>query len=164
MAGGQRVAARARDTSWSIAHGSVSAATDHLPPYSSATVRVTLQDPGGVAKCGECVLGLAKSVGDIEYGATLGIKDYSRKDVDAFGNTLIVERAYSKRATFTVWITSSLTGVLQNLLAGYRATPVVYIGSDLRAETLVYGFYRDFSIVIRYANESVCNIEIEGLT
>ena len=51
-----------------------------------------------------------------------------------------------------------------NLLAEYRATPIVYIGSDAYASTIVYGFYKDFTVVIAYYLKSICNLEIEGLT
>ena len=52
---------------------------------------------------------------------------------------------------------------LQNILAGYRATPILYIGTDEFGSTAILGFYKDFSIAISYFAYSVCTIEIEGL-
>jgi hypothetical protein len=37
------------------------------------------------------------------------------------------------------------------------------VGSDLYASMIVYGFYKDFSIVLSYPSFSICEIEVEGL-
>lgn len=135
-----------------------------MPPYSDAAVAITLTDTGNTAACGECLMGLSREIGDAVYGAKVGIRDYSVKTQDDFGNYTILERAFSKRGTFEVWVPAVLTSELQSLLAGYRATPTAYIGSDEVDATIIYGFYRDFEIDIAYPEYSVCSIEIEGLT
>jgi hypothetical protein len=135
-----------------------------LPPYSNATIEITLTDTGSTVSCGECVLGLSKNIGGTQYGGSVGIQDYSTKTVDDFGNYSVVERAFSSRGSFTIWVDSTYVDSLKTLLAGYRATPVVYIGSDGYTSTVAYGFYKDFSIEIAYETASLCSIEIEGLT
>jgi hypothetical protein len=135
-----------------------------LPPYLNATIDVTLTDLGGMVLCGACVLGLSREIGGTQYGASAGIQDYSVKQQDAFGNYAVLERAYSKRAVFQIMVANTLIDELQTILAGYRATPVVYVGTDLYASTMVYGFYKDFSIVISYPTVSILSIELEGLT
>lgn len=135
-----------------------------MPINSGTTIALTINNPGGTVSVGEAVLGLARNIGGTEHGASIGIRDYSKKDTDAFGNVTVVERAFSKRGTFTVLIDAGLTEYLQYLLSDYRATPIVYIGATERLATMIYGFYRDFSIVIAYPEHSVVNIEIEGLT
>lgn len=134
-----------------------------LPPYADASVAVTLSDSGATVACGECVLGLSKEIGDTQYGARVGIQDYSIKTTDDFGNFTILERAYARRADFTVFVAAGFVDALQTLLASLRATPIVYVGSDEYASTIVFGFFKDFSIAIAYPGVSVCNIEIEGL-
>lgn len=135
-----------------------------LPPYLSSEIDVTLTDTGGTVLCGACVVGLSREIGGTQYGAQTGIQDYSIKQVDSFGNYSILERAYNKRATFQVQVENSLIDELQTILAGYRATPIVYVGSDLYSSTMVYGFYKDFSTVITYPRISILSIELEGLT
>jgi hypothetical protein len=121
-------------------------------------------DTGGTAAIGECVLGLARELGGMQYGARVGIRDYSVKTQDDFGNYTILERAFSKRASFSLWVEGGLTSELQSILASYRATPAVYIGTDRHAATMIYGFYKDFDIDIAYPQASLCSLEIEGLT
>lgn len=134
-----------------------------MPPYASAAITITLTGTGETVGCGACVVGQKIEIGEVQHGATVGIKDYSVKTQDDFGNYSITERSYSKRANFNVWIEGNATDNLQNTLAQYRATPMVYIGSTAYASTQIYGFYRDFSIDIAYPTVSICSIEVESL-
>lgn len=135
-----------------------------LPPYAGATVQVSLDDAGGTAMCGALVFGQSKNIGEAQHGATVGIKDYTRKEANDFGDFVVVERAFSKRASFNIWMAAGLTDEVQKLLASYRATPIVYVGSDAFTSTIVFGFYRDFNIELAGPNHSLCSLEIEGLT
>lgn len=135
-----------------------------LPRYLGAAIAITVTDSGGTVAIGECILGLSRELGSTGAGARIGIRDYSVKTQDAFGNYSILERAFSKRGTFTLLIDAGFTSELQTILAGYRATPAVYVGTDVHSASLIYGFYRDFEIDIAYPDASLCSIEIEGLT
>ncbi|MGJ8686817.1 MAG: hypothetical protein ACSHWQ_05010, partial [Spongiibacteraceae bacterium] len=115
------------------------AVTD-LPLYV-AELNITITKPGGDAKAGEIVAGALTQIGIAEYGTSVSIKDYSRKSVDGFGITSITERPFSKQAQYVVAIPTGQTGVVQRKLAALRATPAVYIGTDVKEETVVYGFY-----------------------
>jgi hypothetical protein len=135
-----------------------------LPPYYAPSLRVTMTDSGATPACGACVIGLSKEIGNVQYGAQVGIQDYSVKQVDAFGNYTVLQRAFSKRANFTVWSPSAQTDRIASLLASYRATPIVYVGTESFGATAVYGFYKDFNIEIAYQDYSICTLEVEGLT
>jgi len=134
-----------------------------LFPYTNASVTITLDDAGETVLCGECVLGLSREIGGTQYGVQVGIQDYSVKAVDVWGNAEITERAYAKRADFAIWVEPELVDELQSLLAGYRATPALYIGDDGYKSTVVYGFYKDFGIEIAYVSISLCTLSVEGL-
>lgn len=134
-----------------------------LPSYPNALVTVELARPGGEAAVGEVVLGLVGVYGSTVYGSSVGILDFSTKGQDRFGNFSVIERAFSKRAEYDVYVEAGFTSGLQNALARFRATPVVWIGSDTRAETIVYGYYRDFDIVLGSPAYSECTITVEGL-
>lgn len=136
-----------------------------LPPYYSPTITVTISaDTGETVAIGALVLGQQKEIGGTEYGGKIGISDYSVKQQDSFGNYTILERAFNKKASFDVMVEAGFVDQLQNILAGYRAIPIVYVGSTYYNATVVYGFYKDFSITIAYPSYSVCSIDIEGLT
>jgi len=136
-----------------------------LPTYSNAHITITLSG-GTTVKCGNCLVGTFYDLGGTQYGATVGITDYSRKDTDAFGVTTFTRRAYSKRMSARMMLANTQINKVQRVLADLRATPCAWIGTDADGfEPLtVYGFYKDFSIDVAYATTSYCTTEIEGLT
>lgn len=135
-----------------------------LPKYINTTVELTLTKAGGIAKCGACVIGLAKEIGDAQQGAKVGIQDYSVKTRDDFGNFTILERAYSRYANLDVYVQSGTADSITRLLTKYRASPVVYIGADEREATFIYGFFKDFYETISYTDYSLFTLELESLT
>jgi hypothetical protein len=137
---------------------------DDLPPYANAQIDITLSAPGSTVKCGNCIVGLSRSIGDTQRGARLGIQDYSLKTRDAWGNYTVTERAYNRTASFLVQMDAALVDEVTALLATYRATPIVYLGTTRYASTAVFGFYKDFTVEIAYATRSVCSLDVEGLT
>jgi hypothetical protein len=65
----------------------------------------------------------------------------------------------------TMLVENGIVDNVQYLLSDLRAEPVLWIAAKDQYELLtVYGFYRDFNIDIAYTNNSVCSLQIEGLT
>lgn len=135
-----------------------------LPAYPGATLRVHVTQPDGTAEVGLLVVGLAKHIGNAQWGGRFGIADYSRKETDEFGNWGVVERGFSKTVTLTAELPTSSLSAIHSQLAKLRATPLVWETVDDVEAGLIYGFYKSFSIVMRYATKSYCDLEIEGLT
>lgn len=137
-----------------------------LPLYESGEITITLSDSTGTTvKCGVCAVGMIANLGNTRPSPKIGITDYSRKDVDEFGHTGVLERSYSKRSTVALWLDSLLVDSVARILADVRATPVVWIGADnLYTSLLIYGFYRDFEVDIATRDISFCSLQIEGLT
>lgn len=134
-----------------------------LPSYLNATITVTINAGGAVAKCGEMVIGRQATLGVANFNTSISIQDYSIKTTDDFGNIVIEERAYSKRADYDVTVETSRVSTVQKLLADIRTTPTVFIGEEAKPETVIYGFYKSFNIVISTPSISDCSIEVEGL-
>lgn len=134
-----------------------------LPNYRDATVQIIVDNTGGTAKAGAIALGALRGLGVTLFGTTFGILDYSRKERDAFGNFEIVERGFADRISFDVSIDTPSANRIKRLLTAARTTPVVFIGTTNREETVVYGFYRDWQVVLGNAVFSDVSIEVEGL-
>jgi hypothetical protein len=137
-----------------------------IPPYLDSSVEVTITaDSGEDAKVGQIVFGFLSNFGLTTYGTSVGIEDYSRKETDAFGNFVITERAFAKLVDYDVRLETGKARTVQNTLANFRATPIVYIGSEDEAfATIVYGFYRRFDITLEGPAYSFAALEVEGLT
>jgi len=136
-----------------------------IPSYSQATYSITINYPGGTAKLGTLVFGKQKKLGITAYRPTISINDYSKKDVDQFGNFTILQRAYSKKLSAELQISSTNVDDIARTLAGYRTTPLIWIGVDSGYSSMViYGFYKSFSVIITHATISTCSLEIIGLS
>lgn len=135
----------------------------NLPAYGTASIEVTVTNTTSDAKIGSCIVGVVQTIGEVQYGASVGIQDYSIKQRDGFGNINIVPRSYTDRARFTVRMPSNETDKAKRILTAVRTTPTLFSGSDLFDSTVIYGFYKDFDIVFTSFPYSDCSIEIEGL-
>lgn len=136
-----------------------------FPLFGSASVTVTITaTEGGAVECGVLSIGDWYDFADAPaYGASLGIDDYSRKDTDDWGNTVLTERAYAKRANWNVLVERNRLDKLTFLLASLRAKPCVYIGSVQHASTVLYGYPQTWETVISYPQYIDLSIELQGL-
>lgn len=134
-----------------------------IPRTPFGAVEVSVKKPAGIARIGSLVVGRVAELGIAIYGTSIGIVDYSRKDRDAFGNSIVLQRDFSKRAEFDVQIETRRVSFVQRTLAKWRARPLVWIGEAMMEETLLLGYYRDFDITISGPTMSDGTITVEGL-
>lgn len=138
-----------------------------IPPYANATYNISVfDDTVNEPILGQIVLGQEYILGQTSYGTSVSIEDFSRKERDAFGNAIIVERPFAKLIDFDFVVNTNEVRRAAILLEQVRATPAVYYaGPDTeRFGTTVYGFYRSFSINLSGPAISNVTLEVEGLT
>lgn len=138
----------------------------NIPPYANGTVTVTVTGAtGATVAIGSTSVGTLIELGDTQYGLNYGIRDYSIKDTDEFGNTRFVQRAFSKRMSPKLLVLNTKLNYISKTLENLRATPTVYIAVDdpIYGGTIVYGFLKDWNIEINYPQHSMINIEVDGL-
>lgn len=153
---------------WAWFFGQKRAATQHvaldLPSYPNADLIIEFAGNSGLA-VGVIMFGQQQRYGlGISYGARVGIQDYSRKETNEFGDTTLVVRAFAKRANFNLMIESAEVDALQDYLATVRAVPCLWVGTTDYDSTVVFGFYKNFDILIAYPEHADCDLELEGLT
>lgn len=135
-----------------------------LPSYADCEVEIELTGGADLA-VGVIVIGQQQNFGlGIRLGARVGIQDYSRKETNEFGDTILVQRAFAKRASFDLMVQKAEVDSLQNFLGTIRAQPVLWVGSNEYESTTLFGFYKNFDILISYPQHADCELEIEGLT
>lgn len=135
-----------------------------IPPYLNAVLTITINNSPGVdAKVGAIIIGRQTIIGTTLAKPSVGIIDYSVKTVNAFGHYTITERSYSKRMHVDLKIFNSSIDDVLNILAYYRAAPLVWVASEGFSSLLIYGFYKEFTAVIDYNTYSLYSLEIEGL-
>lgn len=135
-----------------------------LPHIQTADILVDFAGGTDLA-VGVLMIGQIAEIGiGIRTGASLGIQDFSRKEQNDWGDTVLTQRAYAKRARFDVPVESSEVDATLRLLTGLRATPALWIGSTQYEGTVIFGFYKEFDVLIQYSTIAECSLEIEGLT
>ncbi len=125
-------------------------------------ITVTIAGPGNVA-VGTLLVGQIVALGVTEANPTAGIIDYSRKEVDDFGEITIVQRAWSKRMQARALIRSDAVDTVLDRIAAVRAVPTLWIGDDDNDALTIHGFFKDVSIEIGDKVSKV-SLSIEGLS
>jgi len=135
-----------------------------LPQRANGIITVTVNDTAGAAAVGEIVAGIKTTLGTLLYAPTVGITDYSTKEVDANGHYSIVARTFSKKMTAALFLLNAAVDEVVRLLSLYRSTPLVWVGDENYNALIVYGYYKDFQVVFSRPASCDCSLEVEGLT
>ena len=131
--------------------------------YPTASISVTISSGGGLVEVGEVVYGVQTTVGRTNYGTAIGIKSYSRKETDEFGNVSVVKRKNSKYAEYDIDIDNRFLASVQRFFSDIDTVPCLFIGNPDMEELIVYGFYNEFKATISFPTVSKCNLRVEGL-
>jgi hypothetical protein len=137
-----------------------------LPPYATGRITVTLTGSGTLS-LGGLVVGTKYTIGSTQYGATAGIRDYSRKVTDPdTGVTTLERRRYAKIMRAQVQLSASAVNAAHTLLTELRATPCVWVGDNgADIEPLIlFGWAKDFSLSVSYPGINFYSLEIEGMS
>lgn len=82
--------------------------------------------------------------------------------MDAFGNDIIVERAYAAQATFAIWTAKSQVDAVYAALAEVRTQSVLFVGDVEYGSTFVYGIWRECALEIAYPTISLLSLDVKG--
>jgi hypothetical protein len=138
-----------------------------IPPYGDAEITVTISNPGGIAACGQLVVGSVRPIGlgTIAPGSGFNGYDFSFVEQDEFGNLTTIRRAATRVSQFEILVDNETLSGIDTLLRGLRGgTPAVWIGDDNpNKAALNYGFYLGYAD--RYLNnrESILTIQVQGI-
>lgn len=132
-----------------------------IPAFKAAVIEVTITS-GSTVSVGVIILGKESQFGSVvSSGARVGIQDYSRKETNDFGDTVLVQRAYAKRMDFSLLVDNPKLDAMYRYIADIRATPVIW---KINGGGAIFGWYKDFEALISYPGHTNCNLSIEGLT
>ena len=137
-----------------------------LPAYGAGELTITIRSDVSV-QVGQCVIGQVYELGVTEYGASAGIRDFSRiVENSGTGVIQVEERRYSKTMRARFKIDEDRANYVHRQLTSVLRTPVVWIAdNDAGLEPLIiYGFYKDFSLDVAYPTISYYSLEVEGLS
>lgn len=136
-----------------------------LPAFSGSRLVLNINAPGGTARVSEIFIGTSTRVGVTTVGTQIGIRDYSIKERDEFGNQRVVERGYTSVTTFNFAFPTEEATRIKKLMARLRNKAAVYFSEETDPDlhgTLTPGFYKDFNIPLTTV-ESYGVLEVESL-
>lgn len=136
-----------------------------IPPYSLSTLSIELIGTSSPL-VGVIIIGSVFDIGGTQYGVNFGIKDYSVKEENEFGDIVFVERNYARRVEPTVFVENTALRKIDKLLTGIRAKPTVFIPTEAEGydPLITFGFLSDWNIEIPYPQNSLLRLDIKGLT
>jgi len=142
-----------------------------LPPYTNAVITVTITATSGNAECGACVIGSYEYIGDVQYDAESDVLNFSTVTRNFDGTTNIstmVQRLNVPKTIQQIWLDKNRTNRVRALRDALNATPAVWAGIDDSDDEyfealLILGFYKRFSINLRYPQHAVISLELEEI-
>lgn len=136
-----------------------------LPPYNDYRLELELIGSGEV-KIGAVILGNYQIIGLTQYGISFGIKDYSLKEENAYGDVVFTKRNNARRIEPTVEIRNTDIRKVTKFLTSILSTPTVFIPTDIEKydALITYGFLADWTADIVYEEHSSLRLDIKGLT
>lgn len=138
---------------------------EDLPQYDNAvlTLTVTSIAPGGPVSIGTLAVGRDLEIGTVENGVKAGIKDFSEKKTDDFGQTRFLVRSFAKRMGLRLKIQEDAVDNIYSTLAAVRAKPIVWIASRRFDCLVIYGAWDSFDFDIQFGPYSFYSLDIIGL-
>lgn len=134
-----------------------------LPPYPNADIYIDIT--GANASCGTCIIGQELMIGlGVQYGARVGIQDYSRNEEDEFGQSIFVVRNYASKASWDVLLEKAEADNAYNALASVRASPSLWIGTLDYEATAIFGTCKTFDIIYSWPGHAMLSMDLLGLT
>ena len=133
-----------------------------MPIFPAATIKITVT--GTTIEFGSLIVGSQVTLGISNFGTSLQLLDFSRKETDTFGNTVVVPGRTSKLVNFNVTVQKALVGYVFNQLSDLTGFPSVWVGTtETDDATLVFGYYRDVQINISSPSITDMTLTVEGL-
>jgi hypothetical protein len=138
-----------------------------FPVYYDARLKITITaNTGEDARCGQCVIGRSQYLGESQWGPSIGVLDYSKKELSDNGTVELQPGKWAASCSIDLLVNTDAVSKVFSTLADLRATPCVWGGnndaSDYEALT-IFGFFRDVQVVLPGPTLSRCNLDIEGL-
>lgn len=135
---------------------------EDIPPVENAKFTITLTATGEVA-IGNFVGGYGYYMAAINHTSAVRQKDYSIKQQLPTGEYFFQEGATSTIADFYFTLPNDKFDLLQRLIQLLRATPALYIGSEIYESTILYGIVLDAPTTLTFQEHSECRMQIESL-
>lgn len=133
--------------------------------YKNSIIEIVLKRKNIPAECG--LLAIAKTIyiGELMYAPSLSIIDFSKKTNKEDGTIDLSQGKYYKINSYDILVNTNKIDKIYKIFAQFRGSKVLFMpfSYNMLECMLVYGWYKDFKIVIQSKDTSLCTLELEGL-
>ena len=126
----------------------------------NGTYRVTIS--GAENKVGIMVRGNIKSLGCTTWKATKGFTDYSKYNIDQWGETYLKEGNFRYNASGEVAISTPLASSTLDVFVSRRGKLTLFIPTD-RYDLNIYGYVRETQFIWGDSETSFYTLDIQGV-
>lgn len=130
-------------------------------------VTISTDVMGEEVRCGNVVIGRSYELGDTQFGVSAGIRDFSYRDTDDKGRTIVTPGYWAKKSSMTLYTPNYIVDSVYKKLVSLRGIPTAWIGNNSgydQFEALnIFGIYGEFEVTVRGPSHSYCELSIEGL-
>jgi hypothetical protein len=138
----------------------------NLPPYATAVTTITLTNTAGLVECGDCLIGSAVYIGDIQYDAESDAINFSTVTRDQQGNATMAPERNVPKVIGQILLPKALVNQVYDLRDALNGTVAAYVGINDGTDgyfksLLIKGFYRRFTINVKYPEHAAISLEVE---
>lgn len=133
--------------------------------YANATLKISINYSGSIAKCGMCGIGLSSFIGNTQYSPEIAYTDYSIKATNEFGQTYLNPGNWAKLPKITLIADFVFIDAIYEDLTNIRGSFAFFEGNeeDTDYESLrVYGFLEDWKIKLDNPSIIYIDLDIQG--
>jgi len=134
-----------------------------LPFTRHARIVISINNTDDVAKLGMLKVGSRQEIGTLLSDTKVSIQDYSKKETNQYGEKSVTRRGYADKVNYPIRLLSNSVDRVKRILTEFRSTPVLWMTTTEFTSLTVYGYYNDFTIVVKNSVNSSADIQIEGL-
>lgn len=135
-----------------------------LPPFNNADIRVIALAPGGTARIGMMIIGMAKTIGVAVHGTSLSTESYSSVKEDDFGNVTIVPRGKRRTIDFDIVLSTDQVSSTLRTLEPLSDTVALYVGSEGLDYTIIAGRFERLAMGLPMYGRANYSLETRSLT
>lgn len=138
------------------------------PRFSSSELTLAFDYyPTEKTGCGMIIVGTEKFIGLTEYGAKMGMRDYGMSEIDSLGRiSLSPGSNYSRTRSIELLVDHDQVDLIEQRLVDIRGMACIFDCNNpglYDRSLIIYGYYRDFYIIIEYPTMCKCVLEVEGM-
>ena len=134
----------------------------NLPPYPGSTITVTINNPGGTAKCGICLVGKGISIGTTQQDMSASFVSFSGTTTDGFGYTTFAKRGNLKTLDLEVDIFPGFEDEAFRILDKFSDVAMLFITTTQNTLGMLYGSLQGWTVPKGFSGKKA-PIKLKGL-